>query len=286
MKTRLLILGMLLSMGITILAQEGSIIYKELDSVIYASDRFFGDMNLDVEKNGDISTSSCFGLNSRFFIDFDEDGANDYFIAWTAYKEWHIISYSLGEWWFCDNNNYNEGQPIPPISPWCPKPPSDYAPMYTFPYGFSGNFRYIALRKPIGMDSYLYSWVMLSVEAGPFPYANWLKGKCTIHSYAYCTIPNYPLRFGQTSLDWQVGENEELHKYSLYPNPAEDEFVLLGSDIVSAELFNLSGQLVSVGDRHGDDVYHFDLNGLSSGLYVLRITDAHGNIHSEKLMKR
>ena len=243
-------------------------------------------MNLDVEKNGDISASSYFGLNSRFFIDFDQDGANDYFIAWSAYKEWHIISYSLGEWWFCDKNNYKKGRPIPPIFPWYPRPQSDYAPMYTFPYGFSGNSRYIALRKPVGEDSYVYAWVMLSVEAGPFPYANWLQGKCTIHSYAYCTIPDYPLCFGQTSLDWQVEENEEKNKYSLYPNPAENRFVLLGSDIVSAELFSLLGQHVSVGNRQGDDVYHFDLDGFPAGLYVVRITDTHGNIHSEKLMKR
>ena len=286
MKTRLLILGLLLSMATSVFAQEGSIIYKELDSTIYSTYRFFHNSQITDDKNGDGIAESILRSHRYLEIDFDEDGEYDYVIAWIPYKWWHIRTYSMGEWWFGRQDTYETGQSISYINIWVPAPQHSQDPMYTFEWGYSFDSVYIALRKPVGEDSYVYSWVMFSIDAGPFTNHNWPYGRCTIHSYAYCTIPDYPLRFGQTCLDWQVEENVNQQRYRISPNPAEDKFTIRGSDIAAAELFTLSGQRVYVGNKQSENVYSFNLEGLPAGIYVVRITDNDGNIHSEKVVKR
>ena len=286
MKTKFLILSLLLSMATTALAQDGSIIYKELDSTIYSTYRLFHNSQITDDENGD-GIAKVAHIGPRYLqIDFDEDGEYDYVIAWIPYKWWHIRTYSMGEWWFCRHGIYETGQLIHPITLWLPAAQHDTDPMFTFEDGFSGDSLYIALRKPVGEDSYEYAWVMFSIDAGPLVNNNFPYGRCTIHSYAYCTIPDYPLRFGQTCLDWQVEENINQQRYRISPNPAEDKFTIQGSDIAAAELFTLSGQRVYVGNKQSDDIYLFDLDDLPAGIYVVRITDNDGNIHSEKVVKR
>ena len=283
MKTRLLMLGMLLTLATSVLAQEESIIYKELDSVICPTTRSCYNSQLTSDKSG----NTLLTAHPRYLLlDFDENGEYDFIISWIPYKLWHIVASTWGEWWFCRRSIYQTGQVIPIIPNWYPQPQTDYDPMFSFEEDYSGDSLYIALRKPIAADSYVYAWVMFSIDAGPFVNNNWPYGRCTIHCYAYCNIPDYPLRFGQTCLDWQVQENENQQKYRISPNPAEDKLTIRGSDIVAAELFTPSGQRVNVGNRQSVDVYQFNLDDLPAGIYVVRIIDADGNIHSEKVVKQ
>ena len=59
----------------------------------------------------------------------------------------------------------------------------------------------------------------------------------------YCTIPNYPLRWGQTTC---VGVQEIDHNSfaTIHPNPTTDRFTVEGENLQQAEVYDILGQLI------------------------------------------
>jgi hypothetical protein len=75
------------------------------------------------------------------------------------------------------------------------------------------------------------------------------------------------------------------HPFTLYPNPVKDQLSLRFDDGVepeSVELYDLTGRWVST-KRNG--LKNIDLNAISSGVYMLRITTTDGKTYRERVIK-
>ena len=72
-----------------------------------------------------------------------------------------------------------------------------------------------------------------------------------------------------------------MQKVVVYPNPATTEAnIYATTDIRRTELFDLSGRLILVSQNPTT----INLSGVDSGLYLVRMTDKDGAIHTQKLL--
>ena len=92
---------------------------------------------------------------------------------------------------------------------------------------------------------------------------------------AYCTIPNYPLRWGQTSFDWGVDENEATAFATVHPNPTTGLVAINGKELRIAEVFNPLGQRVATA-KGGGETLQIDISHLPAGVYFVSVTDEDG----------
>ena len=100
----------------------------------------------------------------------------------------------------------------------------------------------------------------------------------------YCTIPNYPLRWGQTSLNQGFEETEATDFANVYPNPSCSIITVIGKDLKQAEVLNMLGQRVASATGHGETL-HIDIANLPTGIYFVRITDEEGRKCVRKVVK-
>ena len=101
---------------------------------------------------------------------------------------------------------------------------------------------------------------------------------------AYCTIPNYPLRWGQTSLTEHIVENEAIAFANLHPNPTTGQVTIMGQDLKAAVVFNTLGQQVATASGEGETL-HIDIANLPAGVYFVNITDGEGRKCVKKVVK-
>lgn len=101
---------------------------------------------------------------------------------------------------------------------------------------------------------------------------------------AYCTIPNYPLRWGQTSLTG-VEENEASAFAVVHPNPTTGLVAITGENLKQAEAFNTLGQKVLNAQGEGNEL-HIDMVALPAGIYFVNVTDEEGRRCVRKVVKQ
>ena len=101
---------------------------------------------------------------------------------------------------------------------------------------------------------------------------------------AYCTIPNYPLRWGQTSLTDGIEETEATASATLHPNPTTGLVTITGENLKAAEVFNTLGQNVATATGEGETM-QVDLSGLPTGVYFVNVTDKDGRKCVRKVVK-
>ena len=71
----------------------------------------------------------------------------------------------------------------------------------------------------------------------------------------------------------------------VFPNPSKEQFFIRNSgSVTSIELFTITGQVVSVESRIESDLVTVNVGGLSSGIYVLRVTDKDGTRNVERVV--
>ena len=136
-------------------------------------------------------------------------------------------------------------------------------------------------RQPDG--SYCYGWIHYRVDAETdFPNSNDLSN-CwiTFYEYAYCTIPGYPLRVGQTSFYWGVEEAEASAFATIHPNPTTGTVRIEAEDVKEIQVFNQLGQCLKTAQNTNEVC----LEGLPQGLYLLRVTLEDGKVFSDKVVK-
>lgn len=235
--------------------------------------------------------------NSHRFFYFDEDSIQDFFIAWTEYKEWHIIAYTYGNWWF-EKQMLELGDTIAFVSNWYPEPENpDFDPIIRFNPGFSRDSIIIGFRNQVDDDEFCYGWIRFSLDAGPEkdqePSSDnrvpWAHGICTFIDYAYCTQPNYPLRAGQTSYNWNgVNEKTSEHTFaSIHPNPTSGILTITGENLHRVEMANTLGQIVfRVNGNGSGNELHIDMTALSSGIYFVNIIDNEGRKCVQKVVRQ
>lgn len=76
---------------------------------------------------------------------------------------------------------------------------------------------------------------------------------------------------------YSVGEHEAL-PLEVFPNPAKDEMIVKGKDMVEILIYNLLGQPVKCTNAQGNDLARLDVGELPQGLYLLESRTKYGNI--------
>ena len=206
-------------------------------------------------------------------IDVNKDAQWDlYFSKWYSSEGCCFLDmYSYTDWKFC----LVEYDSIPNHTSW-------HSDMDITPSSLHSNtIINIGLRHWIEDVGFCYGWMRFS-----YNFFSVCEYAVTIYDMAYCTIPNYPLVFGQTDFV-DIDENEyATSDVRLFPNPAEDRLCLQLSGNVSCknvEIYGIDGRLLKSQD---EDFKNINIIGLPAGLYIAKITLNDGTVFTEKVVVR
>ena len=143
----------------------------------------------------------------------------------------------------------------------------------------------LALRYQVD-EGYCYGWIHYSARLyEPAPMIGASRIDVAVHETAYCTIPNYPLLIGQTSLTDDVGENESTTFATIHPNPTNGQVTIIGKDLKQAQVINTLGQCVATVKGEGEQLT-VDVSDLPAGVYFVNITDSEGRKCVRKVVKK
>ena len=133
------------------------------------------------------------------------------------------------------------------------------------------------------IDGYYYGWFetydrVISTK----------NGKQIVHHgfdrTAYCTIPNYPLRWGQTDLYDDVEEASPNSFATVLPNPNNGVFTVVGENLRQIEVLDVLGQRIATLQANSDRTT-IDLSGQPAGVYLINVTDHNGRQCVKKVVK-
>ncbi len=236
------------------------------------------------EKNTMVYCNSCPSDSSYIHIWFDDIGAtvSDAMLCWAYYKCAHNIFYASNGW-NIHKGECAEGDTIANIS-------TNWFEAWSVGYGegYYGDSLIMVFRKLINENdsSYIYAWLRFSIEEYHGCVISNEKIRFYLHDYAYCTIPNYPLRVGQTSLDWGMEENKNT--FTIYPNPTTGKACIAlpenNNAINKIEVCNTLGAIVlETANMQGNTL---DVSSLPAGVYIVRIVTDDGKQRFGKLVKK
>ena len=215
---------------------------------------------------------------SKMMIDFDFDGLPDIRITSYVYSggSWYdMISYE-SEW---EIHEYEIGDTLMPMN----NPEHRWSTRIMWERYFYNEIDTIsdkfAVRHKVG-DTYYYGWFRVYITmCPPSPYP-WVA----LDKMAYCTDPDYPLVWGQTTLTG-IEENGESNSFAtLHPNPTTGLVTITGKDLRQAQVFNTLGQQVAITQGEGDEL-RIDMAALPTGVYFVNITDDEGRKCVRKVVK-
>ena len=249
-------------------AQQGEIIYREFDPPLLIQGDYEGGGNynatiaIDVDENGGIDYEIRFGLGKGEFYLYQVGYSN------TKFRE-------IGLWESDTIIPYDESWTDIPLyghwTDWSVIVSDDLTGEYYDKVGFY---------KVIDGQKY-YGWIhRYGNEDFSFPFLKWVA----VDKIAFCTIPDYPLHWGQTSTTDDIGENEATAFAILYPNPATGFVNITGKDLKRAEVFNTLGQCVATVKGQGEQLT-VDISNLPAGVYFVNITDGEGCKCVRKVIK-
>lgn len=228
-------------------------------------------------------------------FDFDDDGEQDFIMTWQIYKKVHFFAWTYINhyYWLC-TGRLNLGDTIAAASEseWHYPDLPEYGEGISFVPGFSDNDIICGFKKTSSyFDSVsYYGWVRFSLNGGDYVqdnyhgYADYWNSTCTIHDYAFCTIPDYPLRAGQTCFDWGINATEGEPNVTIQPNPTDGLIVVKGNDLQQIEVFNITGQRIASINKTSPNAI-LNLNQQPAGLYFISVTDSKGNHSVNKVVK-
>ena len=117
----------------------------------------------------------------------------------------------------------------------------------------------------------------------------WAHIKCTgycrfcISGMGYCTLPDQPIRWGQTELVG-IEETASTAFATLYPNPTTSFVAITGANLRQVEVLNMLGQKVLSAQGEGNEL-RIDLATLPAGIYFVNVTDEEGRKCVRKVVK-
>ena len=251
----LIILVILLSVS-RVLAQTGEIIYKDFDpdTCKYITWSLFGE-----------------GIDS-LKIDFDLDGVIDFWV--TGHVQHGALlpeAYVSDGWELCypEENTIFDNDTIT----WCNYsfwPDGCFRGRYGFRKQYNGN--------------YYYGWMITYCDMKQKKsHIEDIGRNIYIDKFAFCTIPNYPLHWGQTNLTG-IEENGASTFAVVHPNPTKGTVTVTGQNLRQAEIANMLGQQVATAHGTGETL-QIDISGLPAGIYFVSITDTEGRKCVRKVMK-
>ena len=256
------LLFLLLISSLCVNAQNGSIIYTDFEP----------------------DTMQYVTLDNTWFVDINYDNINDLKITGSI----GFMHFFMGEVFMLngfeccvsDEDTYLDSDTITWIThdDWF----RNTSLTGTIPYDGNGYGSY-GFRTLID-NNYYYGWMSLWVNLNnPDPNYMMHGRDIYIDKMAFCTIPNYPLRFGQESLDDNVSETDEM-MLTIHPNPTNSIITINGYKLKTIDVINISGQSVLQTTCDGDEVI-INLSGQPSGIYFFNITDSEGKKCVRKVVK-
>lgn len=189
-----------------------------------------------------------------------------------------------GEYYYFDNVFYDFDIPFNDTTlRWIG--PQGYSDIICSEHNWSGEYHLDTITYKSGIRNgqdgeYYYGWMEVYAVV-----SYWYD---TVLFYiartAFCTIPNYPLRWGQTSLTEGIEENEAVASASIYPNPANATITITGESLRQIEITNMLGQRVATHQAEGPQAT-IDISALPTGIYFVGITDENGKRCVQKVVK-
>ena len=256
MKTKTLLLTVLISLfcGNLFSQEEGTIIYTDFepDSIIFP---------VNYCSNGCNPIDVNYDLESDFYFCKKFYSPGYFSLEMYVYSTWEICKISHDE--------------ISTHTNW-----SSHINIETGSHMSNNNviIKY-GLRYLKENGEYCYGWFRLSYVVCGTGY------EVKLYDMAYCTIPNYPLKFGQKSLTDDVAEIDDANcQYELYPNPVDDRLVLKFADDHKCEnvtVCSIDGRMLKSQDS---DFENIDVSALTRGVYFVRIRLQEGSVFTEKIV--
>ena len=190
------------------------------------------------------------------YIDINYDNEWDVKFIREIYGGFGVLE--CKDYWGVRHLTYNFNDSLSSIKKW-----STYVELLTY-----GNDYHIALIHKVGAECY-YGWMKLYVEKHD---TSWHDPSVTITEMAYCTIPYYPLKFGQKSLTEDVAEIDDTNYYSLYPNPASDYVKLsaISYQQSAVKIYNALGMLVDEYEMNSGEI-EINVSDYKSGIYFIDV---------------
>ena len=227
-----------------------------------------------------------FGSRDTLKLDFDRDNEIDFMIELYNGREPDVSLIPINGWEFramldCPTIympiTYDTLVSTAPIGWWTECIIDSDVESYHVTYG---------VRKVVNDSIIYYGWFSFDwINASSYSRDNAMEFKIyvCIDDMAYCTIPNYPLRWGQTTMT-SVAEAVDDDFVSLYPNPTTGIVNIKGERLSRAEIFNNLGQRIAL-VHSSEDEFSVDMKGLPPGLYFATMTDAEGRRYTRKIVK-
>lgn len=228
-------------------AQQGEIIYTDFDP--------------------DLTLVQGINSNDSIMLDIDYDDVYDLKFGLVYYHFEFPVYTALNGWSICQVNDSTD-LTTDTLS-WLPY----------IDYGFTN---YFGLKKVVGENCY-YGW-LYTYDGQTKNNKGTKAGTLFIDRMAYCTIPNYPLRAGQTSLTDDIVENEAAAFATLHPNPTTGQVTITGKDLKKAEVVNTLGQREAAVAGEGERIT-VDISRLPAGVYFVNVTDKDGRKCVRKVVK-
>ncbi len=243
-------------------AQVGEIIYRDFEPDLYVGALTYpfphDTIRVDIDQDGTTDFAIFIGTRSGMIVG-----------QFTNYSPWYYRC-KIGE----NDSVVSEGSWFTLYGR-----PNEFT-FYESPTIINDTFGF----RKIVDGSEFYAWVTVEVtreiQAIHNSHGTFDKIRAYVKEAAYCTIPNYPLRWGQTSLTDGIGEMESTAS-KLHPNPTTGTVHIEGEKPTEVQVFNALGQLLKTVQNTSE----VSLEELPQGVYVLRVTLENGKVFSDKVVK-
>ena len=228
-----------------------------------------------------VTTPTSWHPSDTLSIDFDNDGSVDFYVNIDMMSSGALYPVIHSTW---DRRfRAEENDPtVPSDTIWI-----NYAHAYIWePLTATYREDWIGFKK-IDNGVCYYAWLRMYAERIPNGIGgNYDKVWAYIDKYAYCTIPDYPLQWEQTCLNWDVEENTDVSA-CVHPNPTNDHITIdlpNDEDCQSIEIFSIDGRLVETFPETSHPTT-INISALHTGMYIMKIRMADGREFSEKIVK-
>ena len=244
---RILIITLFALAALQLNAQQGDIIFRDFepDTALHVGNPLLGPTEIG--------------------IDFDNDDLFDLTIGWYGASTGPVLEMTCRENVKCCVAE--EGDTISNLTEWISKP---------FHPHIHENYA-IRINKD---GEYYYGWYRTYVNYEPFVINDFCFDK-----FAFCTIPDYPLLWGQTSLNSAIGENgEPTDIATVQPNPGNGQVrIEAPTEDCVVRFYDLNGRLILA--KPFDFATDVDTDHWTPGLYLWEIWNGTQHQASGKWVK-
>ena len=222
---------------------------------------------------------TCFTLQypDVFYWDLNQDGTDDiyYYLVWHSAGGYLTYMKPLANWEWSNSIRIDQThyQPLTDTTTidetlyW--RTSASFINNYDSPEWWLFAFRYQA------EDGIHYAWMHIS----DIRYCS-----CCFSGMGYCTLPDQPIRWGQTELVG-IEENQETTPIvNLHPNPTTGFVTLTGENLRQAEVINMLGQKLLNMQGEGNEM-QINISALPAGVYFVNVTDSEGKKCVRKVVK-